>query len=231
MINFVKKLLSIADSSIIALLIFILQLNPIKRIEPYLPEYFSRKLADESYRLTINTAIILLIFEFIKAIFKSPIGISANLNNLDGTTRTNIHIGGATQRPKKLNLDLKIEFKNNFIKWIINFVGGIYIFVENTKWTTIQAEKNSELFRRTIDDNTSDKYICIDINKFFGENELEKKLRININILSNEIDPLEGSIYIKIGTKSRKKIIDWCMNLLIDYEECRHDIQSSSEVI
>ncbi|NFI54320.1 hypothetical protein FDA52_15470 [Clostridium botulinum] len=229
--NFIKNILSIADSSVIVLLIFITKWNPISILEPYLPQYFSEKLIDESSRLTINTAIILLLFKGISAIFSRPIKISADLNNLDGTPFTNIPVANVNQRFKKLNLDIKVDFKNKLLKYIINILGGAYIFVENTRWTTIQAEKKSALFRSAIDDNTTNEYICIDIIKFFGREELKKKLRVNINILSKSIEPLPGSIYVKFGSKKRNKLIDCFLNLLISYEECKHDIQSSGGVI
>lgn len=229
--KFIKKFITVSDSSIIVLLIFITKANPISLLEPYLPQYFLDKLSEPSNRLTINTAIILLLCNCIFNIFgKKLIKININLNNLDGTPVTSISVANVNQRPRKLNLDINMKFVNKFSKTIINFLGGVYIFVENTTWTSIQAEKNSPLFRSAIDDSTTNEYIRIDMNKFFGNKELKKSLRININILSDSTEPLSGAISVEIGSKKRNKIIDCILKSLVSYDECSHDLQSNSEV-
>lgn len=226
-----KNILTVANSSLVVLLIFFFKFNPIGWVEKYLPQDILTKLTDPTVRLTINSAITLLVVQAIIALFSKPVVLNINLNNLDGTHATDIPVGNMSQKPKKLNLDIKINYKNRFLKWLINILGGLYVFVDNTPWTSLQAEKRSLLFSGAVDDITTNEYISIKINKLMARYEVKNNFRINLNVLSNSPDPVNGSLHVTFNSKNRNAIIKFLLGLFVSFDGCQHGVQSSREVI
>lgn len=226
-----KSILTVANSSLVVLIIFFFKINPIGWIEKYLPQDLITKLKDPTVRITINSAITLLVVRAIITLFSKPVVLNINLNNLDGTQVTDIPVGNISQKPKKLNLDIKVNYKNKFLKWLINILGGLYVFVDNTPWTSLQAEKKSPLFSGAIDDITTNEYISIKIDKLMAGYEVKNNFRINLNVLSNSPDPVNGSLHVTFASKNRNAIIKFLLRLFVSFDGCEHRVQSSREVI
>lgn len=224
----IKRFWSVAKSSIVLLVMFFTKLDLVSTIERYLTDQMKSSLADQAFRLTVNTAIVLIIFEWLNIIFDKYVKVIVNIRNLDGTESTNIVCAGERQRYKTLHIDIEIDYKTKGMKYVINsWLKGIELYIYNSNWISVQVENKNDLGEDAVDDDRSNQYLVIRLEKLLSEGEIDNpNVRLIYKIQSNSIDSRNGEVSAKIHGKSRMKTFI-LSKLMVDFKCKKHRIQSS----
>ncbi|MGK0468806.1 hypothetical protein [Clostridium sp.] len=227
----IRKLWGIGDSSIILLIMFLTKLNLIGLIERFLPYNAQNSLKDTTLRLAINTALMFLFVEFLFSLFKHPIILEAKIDNIEGTTTTEIHSASpvVAHRSRIIYVDLSVDYRSKINKWIVSLFGGVYLHIWNTTFTTIQVDKVKTSYPvGVIDDSSSCNYIRIKIDDILGMNETDKEnIRIICDISSNlqTTVGMGGSLSTSVVSKNNSFLGNLIINILVGSNNSKHKIQ------
>lgn len=158
--------------------------------------------------------------------------LETNINNISGTTTSEINSASQTlsHRSKIIYVDISVDYRSKLNKWLVSLFGGVYLFIYNTKFTTIQVDKVKTSYPLgVIDDTLSCEYIKIKIDDIFGINEIRKdNIRIICDISSNSPSTvgLSGEISTAVVSKKNNLIMNTIIKILVGSNNSEHKIQS-----
>jgi len=231
-LKILKIILLFADSAIITLIVFFLDLDIVALFEGSFSIKIQGKLQLPDFRLTLNVTFFILIIRAITSLLQSPVKVNMFMNNCDGSTSTELRvIGNGISNPKTLILGFSVNYGNRLLKYFVKKLGGIHIFINNTNWTTIQPDLSvNSTYRNSIKQTLSPKYVVFSIDEILADEQIKTAGQIKFKILSSATDSIGGDIIIKMDNKELKlyqKLKFLLLKLLVECDECNHEVHLS----
>lgn len=209
--------------SLIVIAIYVYDISIVNAVKPILSQNLVNKLSINSIRIPIDTALFVLCFNLLISVFKQPAYIKISMKNRDKTPITIIPLG-TVGKSKKIDMEIKINYKWIWLKRLIQKFGGI-VKIYNTDWTSLQIDNLDAFDNNAINDVFSKEYIIIHLDKLMGVAEKMSEVDITCIVTSNVSSPRNGTIVVSLEFK--RKIVGWlCKNLFFDISICRHPISS-----
>jgi hypothetical protein len=230
--QFRKKLiryLNICSPVIAIILIYSFEVHPVEWLKSFFNPKFFENIKKSSTNLVVNQAIIILIFNIILEIFRYYGEFTINVQNKDRRKTTYLPLG-QKQISKKIDIEVKVNYRNQLFKSIFNLLGGLNLYIHIPRWLSLEINNIDNFPPSAIDDSNID-YIVCDINNLIQKRAVKSNIYLSVSLISNATEFAEDQLIseIKPATKNRlKKILCYLIIIFFfDMEENYHDIISS----
>ncbi|GGA69502.1 hypothetical protein [Ornithinibacillus halotolerans] len=227
-----KKLIQtiIILSPIIAIgLVYFFNVEPLNLLKGILKEEVFESITSSTTSYLINQAIITVIINLIIEVYRHFGEFYISVQNKDRRQTTFLPLG-QEQRGKKLDIDVKIDYRNHFIKWLFNILGGLKLYIYIPHWLTIEI-RNKANFREEALDVSNFEYISFNLDRGLQRRAKTANIYLSSELYSNATSFVEDKIMLEIKPSSKRWYFRWCSYILIflffDLNESYHDVISS----
>lgn len=194
--KFLSKWLLILNPAIIALLVFIFNIDLISFLTSFSPETKSKIVANPRLLLTLNTVLLTVLGNIFINIFKSP-GV-LKIKMINNNRKNNHHFDAdAMHRSHSIHLDGSIEFKSIIIKWIFLNFTNLKIQIKYPDWVDISIDNEPSVLRYI--DYPQSKIHKISLNHLFEqESKSKKEFYIHYVLIANSSYPEKDNIVLTL---------------------------------
>ena len=230
--NLRKKLIKFLTigSPIIAIgLVYFFQVEPLKLLKSLLNEKFFDAITKDLTAFIINQAIIVFLINLILEIYRHFGIFSISVKNKDRKDTTYLPLG-QDQRRKKIDIDLKVDFRSLLIKNIFRALGGLKLYINIPHWVSLEI-RNKDNFPQDSFDSSNFEFISFSLDKGTHTRSTSSNIYISAEMLSNATSFEEGDLISEIKPASDKwywRLIAYILIfLLFEIGESRHNIIST----
>ncbi|WP_366162140.1 hypothetical protein ABXS71_02420 [Bacillus infantis] len=230
--NLRKKLIKFLTigSPIIAIgLVYFFQVEPVNLLKSLLNDKFFDAITKDSTAFIINQAIIVFVINLILEMYRHFGVFSINVKNKDRKDTTYLPLG-QEQRRKKIDIDVKVNFRSLIIKYIFRSLGGLKLFIYIPHWVSLEV-RNKENFPKDSFDFSNYEFISFSLDKGTQTRSTSSNIYISAEMLSNATSFVEGDLISEIKPASNKwywRLIAYILIfLLFEIGENRHNIIST----
>lgn len=231
-INLRKRLIKFLTigSPIIAIgLVYFFQVEPLKLLKSLLNDNFFDAITKDSTAFIINQAIIVFLINLLLEQYRHFGIFSINVKNKDRKDTTYLPLG-QDQRRKKIDIDLKVDFRSLFIRGVFRSLGGLKLFIYIPHWVSLEI-RNKENFPHGSFDFSNFEFISFSLDKGTQTRSTNSNIYLSADMLSNATSFVEGDLILEIKPASDKwyfRLIAYILIfLLFEIGESRHNIIST----
>ncbi|HDR4582819.1 hypothetical protein [Bacillus paranthracis] len=211
-------------------IIYFFDFRPLNFFRYILNPDFFKTIKQSNTELVINQVFVTFLINLFLELFRNLGDFSLKVINNDRKSTTYIPLG-MTQRPKKIFIELKVNYRNELLKYCFKKLGGLNLYIWIPHWVSMTIANEDNFEKGTIDNTTSIKYISVSLEKAIGYKEVEGDIYLNATILSGATSFIEGNINSQIRPATKNPfqkalcyfLIFWCFEL----ENNKHKLISS----
>lgn len=230
--NLRKKLIKFLTigSPIIAIgLVYFLKVEPLNLLKSILNDDFFESITKDSTVFMINQAILVFIINFIIEGYRHFGVFSISVQNNDRKKTTYLALG-QHQHPKKIDIDVKVDYRNLMIKRLFKLLGGINLYIHVPYWVSFEIRNRDNFKQGTFDESNID-FILFSLDKGTQARTSSSSIYISAEMLSNATSFVEEDLITEIKPASNKWFFILTAYILIfllfEIEENHHNIIST----
>ncbi|WP_303969744.1 hypothetical protein [Sporosarcina ureae] len=223
------KSLTIGSPIIAIGLVYFFGFEPLNLFKDLFNEKFFNSISKDATAFIINQAIIIFIINLAIELYRHFGNFAISVKNKDRKDTTYLALGQLQQR-KKVDIDVKMDYRNLLIKRIFNSLGGLNLYIHIPHWVTFEIRNKSNFHEDTFDLTNID-FISISLDKGTQARSTSSCLYISAEMWSNATSFVEGDLISEIKPASTRWYCRLAAYILIfllfEIEESHHNIIST----
>lgn len=223
------KILTLGSPIIAIVLVYFFDVQPLNLLKDILNERFFQSIDKSTTILLVNQAIITFVISLCTELYKHFGVFSINVQNKDRKNTTYLPLG-QDAKSKKLDIDLVVDYRNVFIKWLIEKNGGLGLVVNIPYWLSLEVRNKGNFKPGSVDDSNYE-FTTFSLSKIIQEKSIKSNVYISVELLSSATTFAEGQIILEIRPNSNKRLCRFACYIFIflffDIKESNHEIIST----